>query len=193
MNEAITGYLGSSESLTLSQKLETFKFYEEAAGKTKAHAWTQTAWILTLNAGVIAFSLDLYLEHANDRAFLVIEFISAGVGIMLCVYLLYVLWELGRHIRNYWTSSNKIAVDAPLLVSFISEDDARQAKKAGYKAQFPPFCRRLQYLTVLFLLAHVGWLLFVIFMHPPPTKLLQQTGISVTIIDNLPLTGSPSR
>jgi len=163
MSETITGSTTPSEiSLTLTEKLETFKFYEEASEKTKAHAWTQTAWILTLNAGVIAFSLNLYLEHANDRAFLVIEFISASVGIVLCVYLCYVLGELGRHIRNYWTTSNKIAADAPPLVSFIGEDNARQAKEADYKARFPPFCRRLQYLAGLFMLAHVGWLLFVL-------------------------------
>ena len=75
--------VSSETSLTQSQKLETFKFYEEASEKTKAHAWTQTAWILTLNAGVIAFSLNLYLEHANDPAFLAIEIMSAGVGIVL--------------------------------------------------------------------------------------------------------------
>jgi hypothetical protein len=166
MSEGTAVSTASSEaSLTPSEKLETFKFYEEASGKTKAHAWTQTAWILTLNAGVIAFSLNLYLEHANDPAFLVIEYVSAGVGIVLCVFLIYVLNELGTHISNYWASSNRIAADLPLLVSYIGKDNARQVKGAKDQPEFPKFCRRLQYLAVLFMLGHIGWALLVTFIY----------------------------
>lgn len=101
------------------------------------------------------------MEHAADPAFLVIELISAGVGIGLCVFIIYVLGELGKHIRNYWTYSNKIAANVPMLVSLIGDDTARQAKEACYRAEFPKFCRRLQYLVVLFMLAHIGWVLFI--------------------------------
>jgi hypothetical protein len=162
MNERTTGSRArSGTSLSSSEKLEIFKFYEEAAEKTKAHAWTQTAWILTLNAGVIAFSLNLYLEHADNSAFLIIELVSAGVGIVLCWYLFYVLSELGSHISNYWTFSNKIAAGLPALVPLIGDDIARQAKEVNYRADFPRFCKRLQALAMLFLFAHFGWALFV--------------------------------
>jgi hypothetical protein len=67
------------------QKFAAFKFYEEAAEKTKAHAWSQTTWILALNAGILAFSLQLYVEHASAFAFIPIEIICALVGIALCV------------------------------------------------------------------------------------------------------------
>ena len=148
-------------NFSANQMLDTFKFYEEASEKTKAHAWTQTAWILTLNTGLIAFSLDLYLEYAENSAFLLIEFVTASVGVVLCVFLFYILGELGKHIRNYWTFSNQLAVDLPFLVSFIGEENARRAKDANYRAEFPQFCKRLQYLAVLFMLAHIGWALFV--------------------------------
>ena len=162
--EATVSAVSSKTDLNPNQMLDTFKFYEEAAEKTKAHAWTQTAWILTLNTGLIAFSMNLYLEYANDPSFLIIELISTGVGIVLCVFLFYVLGELGRHIRNYWTFSNKIAADLPFLVSFIGEDNARKAKEVDYKADFPQFCKRLQYLALLFMLAHIAWALFVALM-----------------------------
>ena len=161
--ETTVSAVSSKTELNPNQMLDAFKFYEEAAEKTKSHAWTQTAWILTLNTGVIAFSLDLYLQHAKDPAFLIIEFFSAGVGIVLCMFLYYVLGELGRHIRNYWTFSNKIAADLPFLTSFIGKDNARRAKEENYEAEFPQFCKRLQYLAVLFMLAHLGWALFVAF------------------------------
>jgi hypothetical protein len=153
----------SSADLAPKERLELFKFYEEAAEKTKAHAWTQTSWILTLNAGVLGFSLTLYLEKANDPLFIYIELLSAGVGVVLCVFLFYVLNELGRHIRNYWTTSNKLAAPYPPLASFIGESEVLKAREPKYEAEFPAFCRRLQYLAVLFLFAHVGWAGFVIF------------------------------
>jgi hypothetical protein len=162
MNEETKINSESSEtSLTPSQKLETFKFYQEASEKTKVHAWTQTAWILTLNAGVIAFSLNLYLDHAKDPAFLVIEFISAGVGIVLCVFLFYALVELGNHIRRFWTYSNRIKADFPPLASLVRKHNALQVNEANNKVKFPMFCRRLQFLAVLFAFAHIGWALFV--------------------------------
>jgi hypothetical protein len=46
-------YMGLSPEQTLA----AFRFYEEAAEKSKSHAWSQTTWILALNAGIMAFSL----------------------------------------------------------------------------------------------------------------------------------------
>lgn len=147
--------------LTTSEKLETFKFYEAAAEKSKAHAWTQTTWILSLNTGILAFSLNFYAEHSTNPAFLLIELISAGVGVVLSGFLMYVLNELGSHISNYWTSSNKIAAGYAPLVPFVGEDTAAKATEKGYHAEFPQFCRRLQYLAGLFIAAHIGWALIV--------------------------------
>jgi len=143
--------------LTPEQTLAAFKFYEEAAEKAKSHAWSQTTWILALNAGIIAFSLKFYAEHPKVPGFLLIEIISAGVGIVLSAFLIYLLQELGGHISHYWTTSNKIAAAYPPLRSFIGEKDADQALTPHYRAGFPAFCRRLQLLAGLFIAAHVGW------------------------------------
>lgn len=77
----------AGDVLSLDQALEAFKFYEEAAERTKGHAWSQTTWILTLNAGILAFSLNLYAEYSTKIpfiAFLVIEWISCIAGLTLC-------------------------------------------------------------------------------------------------------------
>ena len=65
---------------------EFFKFYEEAAERTKSHAWTQSLWLLTLNGAILAFSLNLYLAHASVRGFLFIEWLSTLAGLVLCAY-----------------------------------------------------------------------------------------------------------
>jgi hypothetical protein len=149
----IQTYMG----LTSEQTLASFKFYEEAAEKAKSHAWSQTTWILALNAGIMAFSLKFYAEHSTVRGFLLIEVISAGVGIVLSAFLIYLLQELGGHISHYWTTSNKIAATYAPLTSFIGEKDADQARTPHYRAGFPAFCRRLQFLAGLFIAAHAGW------------------------------------
>src|SRR6266704_447270 len=96
----------SEVSLKSEDALVLFKLYEEAAEKTKAQAWSQTTWLLTLNAGIIAFSLDFYANHADTRGALLIECIAAVVGIVLCLFLIYLLHELGRHLSHYSTTSD---------------------------------------------------------------------------------------
>ena len=145
------------EPLTAAQRLEIFKFYEEAAEKAKAHAWSQTTWILTLNAGILAFSVTFFAEHRDTPAFLFIELLSAGVGVVLSGFLIYLLYELGKHIRNYWTQSNTIAATYAPLRQFVGEKTAKAAEAPEYSAEFPPFCIRLQILAGLFIVAHVGW------------------------------------
>ena len=136
---------------------ELFKFYEEAAEKAKAQAWAQTSWLLALNAGIIAFSLNLFAIYGTAAHFLLVEAIAAGVGVVLCVFLIYLLAQLGGHISHYWTTSNKLASGYPPLAAFLSAADLA-AVRTGRPAPFPAFCRRLQLLAALFAAAHVGWL-----------------------------------
>ena len=142
-------------TLTDNQTFEAFKFYEEAAEKTKGHAWTQTTWILALNSGILAFSIDFYSKHADLPGVRYIEFVSTSIGLILCGFLFYLIGELGKHIRNYWTSSNKMAAKYPPLTPFIGQEDAIKAKNVCYRASFPRFCRRLQLLTILFAAVHI--------------------------------------
>lgn len=145
------------ESLTSAQKIEMFKFYEEAAEKAKAHAWSQTTWILTLNAGILAFSLTFFAEHRDVPAFLIVELLAAAVGLVLSGFLIYLLYEFGSHIRNYWTRSNKIAAGYFALQQLVSEENARKAEGPHYRVQYPKFCLRLQILAGFFAIAHIGW------------------------------------
>jgi hypothetical protein len=147
--------------LTSDQTLNLFKFYEEAADKAKAHAWAQTTWVLTLNAAILGFSVNYFASNAGKPAFFAIELLSSAVGIVLCGFLLYLLTELGGHISHYWASSNRIAAGYAALVPFVGESNARAALASDYRVPFPAFCRRLQYLVALFIVAHLGWLVFI--------------------------------
>jgi hypothetical protein len=160
MNTIVTPPL--ENDMPPQNKLELFKFYEDAAERTKDRAWTQTSWMLTLNSGVLGFSLTSYLQNEEDAFFLVIELLSAAVGVVLSLFLYYMLQELGSHIRSHWTKSNKIAADYSLLGSFMSKEEAIKAKSPEYSAGFPRFCRRLQQLAILFMLAHLGWFGFIL-------------------------------
>jgi hypothetical protein len=143
---------------TLKEKIDLFKFYEEAADKTKSHAWSQTTWILTLNAGIFAFSLKMFSDKLNQPWIMTIELISSLVGVFLCLFLIYILGELGKHISHYWTSANKVAAGSEFLRGFISNEEAKEALSSGYRADFPRFCRRLQIMAGLFIVGHFGWL-----------------------------------
>lgn len=65
MTAASADVLGAFAQLNPEQRLETFKFYEEAAEKAKAHAWSQTTWLLSFNAALLALSVTLYLDHRD--------------------------------------------------------------------------------------------------------------------------------
>ena len=151
----------TTQLLTQDQTLNLFKFYEEAAEKTKAHAWSQTTWILTLNAAILGFSVNFYANNSDKTAFFTIELLSSGVGVVLCIFLLYMLNELGGHISHYWASSNRVAAGYAPLIPFIGESNATAARAHDYSVAFPAFCRRLQELAILFLVAHLGWVIFV--------------------------------
>ena len=90
----------SKNELQARESFDLFKFYEEAAEKTKTHIWSQTSWILSLSTAVLAFSVNLYVQHHNVVGFLWIVWIAALVGAALCFYLIWTLAEFGDHIRR---------------------------------------------------------------------------------------------
>lgn len=144
-------------SLSPSNSMELFKFYEGAADKAKERSWSLTTWVLALNAAILAFSFDFFAKNATSSAFIVIEAASAAVGIALCGFAIYMLRETGRHISHYWTSSNKIAAAEPSLEAFIGAEEAQRARnQANYQAPFPKFCLRLQFLAAAFAIVHLG-------------------------------------
>jgi hypothetical protein len=154
----------AKDALSLDKALEMFKFYEEAAEKTKGHAWSQTTWILTLNAGILAFSLNLFAAYSTKipfGAFLVIEWISCIAGLALCGLLFFVIRELGEHIANYWETANKLAVKYAPLSELIGEKTAAKARSPTYREEFPKFCTRLMLPVALFMAAHVVWAIVV--------------------------------
>lgn len=149
--------------LTLDQTLELFKFYEGSAATAKAQAWLQTTWILALNAGILAFSVDFYAKHGMDRGLSVIESLATGVGLLLCVFLIYLLHELGNHIRRYWNRSNVLIASSSRLTQFLANSNANGVDCPRCRPPFPKFCRRLQYLAAIFIVAHIGWLWVALF------------------------------
>ena len=149
---------GATSALPPERALELFKFYDGAAEMAKGRAWSLTTWILALNAGLFAFAFDFFSKNRTIPAFPAIETASALVGVGLCVFLIYMLLETGRYIRNYHTHSNKIAANDPPLEPFIGSKEAKKVRCLGdsYKANFPWFCVALAALAGLFAIAHVG-------------------------------------
>lgn len=144
-----------------SQWFELFKFCEEAATRAKTDAWTQTAWVLTLVGAMLAFSMNLYVEHRDVPGHLIISWACAAAAVLLVGYVTYVLHQLGEHISRYWTTSNRLAAAHPVLRGYISDKDATEALQQDYVAPYPPFIKRLHIPTALFALGHVVWALYV--------------------------------
>src|SRR5262245_46549230 len=106
------------------QRFELFKFYEEAANRAKTDAWTQTTWVLALVGAILAFSMKLYVEHRDVPGHLIITWACAAAGVLLVCYVAYVLHQLAKHIRHYWTTSNRLAAAHPMLRTYIPAEDA---------------------------------------------------------------------
>lgn len=143
------------------KRFELFKFYEDASQRTKSNAWTQATWVLTLSGAILAFSINLYIEHCDVAGFKVIEWACALSGVVLSAYVIYVLYQLGKHIRKYWTSSNRLAAPDEFLKDYISDEDAKAAKHKGYKAKYPPFIIRLFIPPAIFAVGHIAWVIYV--------------------------------
>jgi hypothetical protein len=146
-----------------NRRFELFKFYEEAAQRAKTDAWTQTSWVLTLSGAALGFSINLYVK---DRAcvpqFAVITWACATAGVILSAYVLYVLHQLAKHIRTYWTASNRLAAPDQFLKTYISPKDAIAALTDDYKgAPYPPFIVRLFLPPIAFAVGHVAWAWYV--------------------------------
>ncbi len=85
-------------------------------------------------------------------------------GIVLCGYLIFVLNELAKHIKNYWTTADRIAGRDDELAPLIGDRAAKvREQKDCYTAGYPPFIKRLYVPPVLFALAHFGWALYTTF------------------------------
>jgi hypothetical protein len=100
---------GKEQRFSLERKLDLYKFYEETAEKYKEDAWKQATWILGLNGAIFAFSLNLYVNKPNVPYFIVIEILSAIMGIALNYFLFVRLIDLGEHIQGRWDYAEKTA------------------------------------------------------------------------------------
>jgi hypothetical protein len=153
----------NAEAMSQPQALDYFKFYEAAAEKTKAHAWSQTTWILTLNAGIMAFSTDFYGDHRELPGLRLIEGLAAEF-IALCLFLVYLLQELGGTLDTTGlrqTSSRQ----GTWRLRPSSVQRMRRRHQLSYRADFPPSasdCRSWR----PFLLGHAGWLFVVLKLVP---------------------------
>ena len=144
-----------------AKRFELFKFYEEASQRTKSDAWTQTTWVLTLSGAILGFSINLYVDHRDVPGFAVITWACAMSGVLLSAYIMYVLHQLAKHIRTYWTAANRLAAPDPFLRSYISPKDAKAALTDTYRADYPAFIRRLNIPPLLFAVGHVAWAMYV--------------------------------
>lgn len=142
-------------ALTTAQMLELIKFYEEASGKTKAHAWAQMTWVLALNGAILGFSLQFFIDKMKMPGVIALIWGMAVAGLILSGYLIYVLKELGVHLRNYWECADRAARMSPVLAEIIRPDPSPNTPK-----KIPGFMKRLMWPPALFALSHVVWAVF---------------------------------
>jgi hypothetical protein len=149
----------ANESADLSRRFEMFKFYEGAAQRTKADAWTQTTWVLALSGAILGFSMKAQLEYSQATVLPAIVIGCAAAGLVMTLYATHVLLELAKHIRNYWTSANVLAASHTLLRSCIPAAEVARVEQQGpcYKAGQPKFIYRLLIPVLLFAIGHVAW------------------------------------
>jgi len=123
--------------------------YEGMADKSKSRAWSLTTWILTLNSALFAFCIKFYSENLDDPYFLIIELAGCSIGLLLSIFLCFVVFEQGKHLKTYWAITDKIMKDNSWLTDITGEvSDGRTIK-------FPPFCQWLLVLSGLFILGFI--------------------------------------
>ena len=134
------GAANSRAAVDLDRRFQMFKFYEDAAKRIKADAWTQTTWILTLGGAVLGFSMNMYVTHRDFPAFSVIAGACAASGIVLAAYAAYVLRELAEHVQHYWTSVNGLAASHPMLKGYIPAKGEGQPVRADRRSTYTTSC-----------------------------------------------------
>ncbi|MDM0053897.1 hypothetical protein QTI04_33380 [Variovorax sp. J22R115] len=144
-----------ADALTTSQLIELIKFYEEASGKTKAHAWAQSTWVLAVNGAILGFSLKFFIEQMKMPGVIALIWGMAVAGLILSGYLTYVHKELGVHLSNYWECADRVARMSNPLTEIIRPDPSPNTPK-----KIPGFMKRLMWPPALFALSHAGWAIF---------------------------------
>lgn len=167
--------------LGLEDAFQLHSAYEEAAGKVKSRTWAITTWVLTLEAALIAFSVEFYTEQSADGGFLLIQLAIAIVGVALCLFLLFLIRDQGNHLKEYWAAQRKLVkwnTELRRLALADPEEDLSEPVK------FPPFCTRLISLVVLFAIGFV--VLFAMMRHladRPDADLYQRAISDAAVIE----------
>lgn len=149
-------------ALPLDKAIELIKFYEDLASTIKSRTWAITTWVLTLNAALLAYSFQLYLEPERPPEFLLLVLAISIVGIALSIYLFIFISDQGQHLRHYWTMENKVgAWNSSVRGLVMDQLGFEEARDDDYSARFPQFAARLRLLAVMFALAFAAsFLLF---------------------------------
>lgn len=148
--------------LNLDKAFELNNAYEEAAGNVKSRTWTITTWVLTLEAALIAFSVQFYTEQLGDPGFLLIQLAVALVGVALCAFLLVFIKDQGDHLKGYWIAQRKLASWNAELGGLVLSN-SKNLTAPDFGVRFPPFCTKLIWLVAMFAAGFVG--LFAMMVH----------------------------
>ena len=123
--------------------------YENMADKSKSRAWSLTTWVLTLNSGLLAFCIKFYTDKKDDPNFQTIEYACCSIGVLLSIFLCYMIYEQGKHLKSYWKVMDKI----------LTENEALQEitglKPESERIDYPAFCKWLMGLALMFSLGFV--------------------------------------
>ena len=147
--------------------LGLWKQFNDDADKTKDRMWTIASWMFTLQAGLLAFIGKYWSENPESKFKIAnpVIAIATGVGIILCIYSIYMISQYGYHINSMWNRANIIRRQIPGLsdIWFINntkkiEDDKNAKDERG----LPAISRNLIYLCIVFMVVFIVLLVIAI-------------------------------
>lgn len=155
------------EKLQTHELFDILKYYDSTANMIKGRAWTITAWILTLDIGLFAFSHLLYVEHSPLPGFLILQGVVAVVGLALSSFTFVLLNDHANHLCYYWTVENKVAAwhDASPGLIFEPKERAKIAEGKYEPDVIAGFIRRLKQLNWLFVFGFIANFSVITLLH----------------------------
>jgi hypothetical protein len=161
------GQSGASPHSYGDKDLEFLKFCEDTANQIKGRAQQMTVWLIGLSAAVMAFCFQFCAEQASRlsfEAFATVEAALCTVGIALCAVLMWILWNMKTHMVAWWTRADLIKAIHPEWPLPMDEEKRKKImkSKAEYKAKTSTFVKALLLFPPLFMLGHIGLMIFML-------------------------------
>ena len=130
--------------------LDLWKYFQGRADSLKESMFESVTWIIGFAAAVLGFVLAEFID-LNDSNMVInhrgLAILFCAVGIVFCIYALFLLGEFAAHIQGNWDRANECEKQVEGLTSII------RASKQGPK--WGQIWHKVGLIVSLFILAFV--------------------------------------